>query len=61
MQKPPQLSEEDQARVDQYLKSGYNRTEKKPFRPLRLLVVLWVVVTLLGLVALALTRGMGVT
>jgi hypothetical protein len=55
-----QLSDEDQARVDDYLQSGYNRSERKPFRPLLLLFVLWIVVMLLGLVAFALSRYFGV-
>lgn len=60
MNNPRKLSDEDQKRVDEYLHSGYNRTEKKPYKPLTLLFVLWVVVTLLGIVALALTRLAGI-
>ncbi|MEJ6744822.1 MAG: DUF3094 family protein [Porticoccaceae bacterium] len=45
------LSAEDQARVDQVINAGYNRTERQPFRPLRLLAVLWVVVAILGAVS----------
>jgi hypothetical protein len=60
MPQQKKLSEEDQARVDQFLKSGYNRTEKKPYRPLMLLLVLWVVVTLLGAAAYWLTKSAGI-
>lgn len=52
------LSAEDQARVDEYLVSGYNRTERKPFRPLRLLVVLTFIVSSLTIVAWVLVHLM---
>ena len=42
------LSEEDLERVRSVTSSGYNRTERKPFRPLTLLVILWAVVAILG-------------
>ncbi|MGV6807525.1 MAG: DUF3094 family protein [bacterium] len=42
-------SEEDLERVRQVTSSGYNAVERKPFRPLRLLLIWWVVVTILGL------------
>ena len=42
------LSEEDLERVRSVTSSGYNTTERQPFRPLRLLAVLWVVVSILG-------------
>jgi len=45
------LSEEDQARVDEYLASGYNRSVRKPFRPLRLLLVIIVVVSSLTILS----------
>ncbi|HAZ80110.1 MAG: DUF3094 family protein [Porticoccaceae bacterium] len=45
------LTKEDQERVDQYLDSGFNSIERKPFKPLRLLAVIWVVVALLGFVS----------
>ncbi len=60
MANKPKLSEEDQARVDEFLKSGYNRTEKKPYRPLLLLLVLWIVVTALGAMAYWLTQSAGI-
>jgi uncharacterized protein involved in response to NO len=45
------LTKEDQDKVDSYLQSGFNKIERQPFRPLRLLGALWVVVTALGLVS----------
>lgn len=45
------LSKEDQERVDNYLQSGFNTSERQPFRPLRLLGVLWVVVAALGFIS----------
>ncbi len=60
MKKKPQLSEEDQARVDQYLSSGFNKTEKKPYHPWILLLVLFVVVSAMGLFALWLTDFVGI-
>ena len=42
---PPEkkLSDEDMARVEEYLSSPIHQVERKPYRPLRLLLVLWVV------------------
>ncbi len=45
------LTEEDQERVHSYLTSGFNSVERSPFRPLRLLVLVWVVVAILGFVS----------
>ena len=45
------LSAEDQARVDQVLNSGYNRTERKPFRGLILLAGIWAIIAGLGWVS----------
>lgn len=60
MEKKKELKPEDQALVDEYLKRGYNDVERKPFKPLRLLLVLWIVVTLMGLFALGYTRYYGI-
>lgn len=38
------LYPEDQARVDEYLKTGYNDVERKPFRPLYMMIMWNVVV-----------------
>jgi len=54
------LSEEDQARVDQYLQSGVNKVERKPFRPWLLLLVVVVVLTMLSLVSVYIAKTKGV-
>ena len=45
------LSKEDQKRVDASLRSGFNSVDRAPFRPLRLLILIWVVVAALGLIS----------
>ena len=45
------LSKEDQKRVDAYLSSGFNSVNRAPFRPLRLLILIWVVVAARGLIS----------
>ncbi|QKX16408.1 DUF3094 family protein [Microbulbifer sp. YPW1] len=57
---PKKLSDEDQAKVDTYLKSGYNDVERKPFRPFLLLGVILVVLTALSLLSLVIARTKGV-
>ncbi|WP_105102843.1 DUF3094 family protein [Microbulbifer pacificus] len=57
---PKKLSEEDQARVDRYLRSGYNDVERKPFRPILLLVIIVGVLTLLSLLSLLIAQTKGV-
>ena len=59
MPERPKLSDEDLARVREYLSSPIHQIERQPFRPLRLLLVLWVVVTLISGVALVAARLMG--
>ena len=54
------LSDEDQARVDKYLRSGANKVERKPFRPLLLLLVIVGVLTLLSLLSIFIARTKGV-
>jgi len=56
----PRLSPEDQARVDQFVSSGVNSVERKPFRPFRLLLVLVAIVTGLSVLSLLLARFAGV-
>lgn len=46
------LSPEDQARVDEYLRTGYNDVERKPFRPYYMMIM-WNVVVI-GFLALSL-------
>lgn len=60
MTEKPKLSEEDLARVREYLDSPIHRVERQPFRPLRLLLVLWLVVTAISAVAWVSARMMGV-
>jgi hypothetical protein len=54
------LSPEDQARVDEFIKTGYNDVERKPFRPLLLLFYLFLIVSSLGGLAVLLGRLHGV-
>jgi len=54
------LYPEDQARVDQYLHEGYNDVERKPFRPMRMVLLLTTVVTVLSLLSMGLARYYGV-
>ena len=55
-----QLSDEDMARVQEYLCSGYNDTERKPFRPLRMMVLLLVAVSSLSALSLFIARSQGI-
>ena len=55
----PVLSEEDQARVDHFIRTGVNATEKKPFRPILLILLLIVVVTGFSLLSQMLARMAG--
>lgn len=57
---PKKLSDEDQAKVDRYLKSGHNDIERKPFRPFLLLGIILAVLTLLSLLSLFIARTKGV-
>lgn len=54
------LYPEDQARVDAFLRQGYNETERKPFRPLKLLLVLAIMVSTLTATSLILAWVAGV-
>ena len=56
----PVLSPEDQARVDQFVSTGVNATNKKPFRPILLVVLLVSVVTGFSLLSQLLARTAGV-
>lgn len=60
MNEQNKLSEEDMARVNQYLNSGYNVTERKPFKPVRLMVMLLIVVTSLSILSIGLARFAGI-
>ncbi|USE38171.1 DUF3094 family protein [Endozoicomonas sp. SCSIO W0465] len=50
-QQSSRLYPEDQERVDQYLKKGVNEVERSPFRPLRLMAWLTVVIVVLGVLS----------
>jgi len=54
------LSDQDQALVDEYNSTGYNDIERRPFRPLLLLVALVVVLSFLSGVSLLIARLSGV-
>ena len=56
----PVLSDEDQARVDHFISTGVNATEKKPFKPILLILLLIVVVTGFSLLSQILARMAGV-
>jgi hypothetical protein len=43
MSEERKLYPDDQARVDEYLRTGYNDVERKPFRPLYMMIMLNVV------------------
>ena len=54
------LYPEDQARVDGFINRGVNSVERKPFRPMRLLLILIVVVMGLSVFSQWLARWAGV-
>ena len=60
MSKERRLYPEDQERVDSVLHSGYNDVERKPFRPLYLIVMVNVVVVTLLLLSMWLVRSAGI-
>jgi hypothetical protein len=55
-----QLSDEDMARVKEFLSTGYNDTERKPFRPLYMMVLLVVAVSSLSVLSLVIARSHGI-
>lgn len=61
MAKENRLYPEDQAKVDKFLSEGVNSVERKPFKPLRLLVILLLIVTALSIFSIALTRWAGIS
>ncbi len=48
MRREDEMYPEDLERVRQVTSSGVHSVERKPFQPLKLLLVVWIVVTLLG-------------
>lgn len=59
MDEQNRLSEEDLERVRSVTSSGYNTTERKPFRGLVLLAVLWGVIAILGGVSWVIGKNAG--
>ena len=60
MTEEPRLSPEDQARVDEFLRTGVNSVERKPFRPFRLALILIAIVTSFSVLSVLLARWAGV-
>jgi len=56
----PELYPEDQKKVDAYLSSNIHSVERKRFKPLRLLAVIFVVLGLLTLVSYLIAINHGV-
>ncbi len=56
----PRLSPEDQARVDKFTSTGINSVERKPFKPIRLMLFLVLVVSGLSVISILLSRWAGV-
>lgn len=54
------LYPEDQKKVDEFVSRGINSVERKPFKPLRLVLMLIAVVTILSLFSQFLARWAGV-
>ncbi len=54
------LNPEDQARVDEFISRGVNAVERKPFKPLRLMIMLIVVVIGLSVLSQLLARWAGI-
>jgi len=50
------LYPEDQKKVDEFINRGINSVQRKPFRPMRMMIMLVVVVNLLILVSQWLVR-----
>ena len=57
---PQKLSQADQARVDGFLARGVNATERRPFRPLLLIIILMAVVAGFSLLGQGIARWSGV-
>ena len=54
------LSDADQAKVDSFLERGVNSVERKPFRPLRLIFLLVVVVAGFSLLSQRIAQWAGI-
>ena len=58
-EKNRQLSDEDMARVEEYLSSPVHQVERKPYRPWLLLLILWAAVSAMGGVAVLYAKSQG--
>jgi len=56
----PRLHPEDQAKVDAFISTGVNSVERKPFKPLRLIVLLIVSVTAFSILSQLIARWAGI-
>ena len=54
------LSDDDQAKVDAFLKRGVNSVERKPFRPLFLIFLLMAVVAVFSLLSQGIAQWAGI-
>jgi len=54
------LYPEDQKKVDEFVSRGINSVERKPFRPMRLVLMLIFVVTMLSIFSQFLSRWAGI-
>ena len=54
------LYPEDQRKVDEFIRRGVNSVERKPFKPVRMMILLMLVVTSLSILAQFLARFAGV-
>jgi uncharacterized protein involved in response to NO len=59
MSKENKLSAEDMERVEKYLNSGFNVTERKPFRGFILLGGIWAVIAALGWISYQIGKQAG--
>lgn len=56
MRREDEISEEDRARVARVTSSGIHSVERKPFRPLYMMLMLTAVIVLLSVVAIVIER-----
>lgn len=54
------LNPEDQAKVDEFISKGVNSVERKPFKPIRMMLMLVVVVTALSILSQFLAKWAGI-
>ena len=54
------LHPEDQAKVDEFVSRGVNSVERRPFRPMRLMIMLIVVVAGLSILSQFIARWAGI-